>query len=124
MPVGIKAKVKLKYHNQCKVCGTKENLHIHHKDKNWKNNDLNNLVLLCKKHHWEVHGGWAGIAKLGANVRWAKRSMILNEFKKLVSKRDFKYIEKTTREPQLVALWEIYQKVKRENSLSTDGLLR
>ena len=40
---------------KCVKCGTIENLHIHHKDGNWKNNEISNLQLLCKKHHFINH---------------------------------------------------------------------
>lgn len=36
---------------KCNVCSTKENIHIHHKDKNRRNNTLGNLQFLCQKHH-------------------------------------------------------------------------
>ena len=44
-------------HNEkkCVICGSKDNLHIHHLDTNRKNNDLNNLICLCIKDHSRVH---------------------------------------------------------------------
>ncbi len=38
----------------CVVCSSKGD-HIHHIDKNNSNNDFDNLVLLCQKHHDEAH---------------------------------------------------------------------
>ena len=35
----------------CELCGNEENLDIHHIDGNWKNNNLNNLMCLCRSCH-------------------------------------------------------------------------
>jgi predicted nucleic acid-binding Zn ribbon protein len=42
---------------KCERCGynKKEVLNVHHKDRNRKNNDLNNLELLCPNCHAEEH---------------------------------------------------------------------
>lgn len=39
----------------CVICGIKEPLDIHHKDKNHKNNKKGNLVCLCPNHHALIH---------------------------------------------------------------------
>jgi len=39
----------------CEICGSKKNLNVHHKDKNWKNNSLDNLIRVCKHHHRLFH---------------------------------------------------------------------
>jgi len=44
-----------KFNNECSVCGAKEGLHIHHKDKNPKNNQINNLIVLCGVCHKKIH---------------------------------------------------------------------
>ena len=41
---------------RCEKCGKTERLEIHHKDKNRMNNTNENLRVLCKKHHNEIHG--------------------------------------------------------------------
>jgi len=41
--------------NECVVCGAKEGLHIHHKDKKPSNNQMNNLLVLCGVCHKKVH---------------------------------------------------------------------
>lgn len=41
--------------SKCKVCGTTENLHIHHKDKNRLNNNLSNLEVRCHQCHPSLH---------------------------------------------------------------------
>lgn len=45
------------YNNQCYYCENKEKLQIHHKDKNKKNNNIENLILVCIKHHKKLHRG-------------------------------------------------------------------
>jgi len=44
-----------KFNNECAVCGAKEGLHIHHKDENPSNNQINNLIVLCGVCHKKVH---------------------------------------------------------------------
>lgn len=41
--------------NKCFICKSTNNLVIHHKDRNRKNNDINNLLLLCRECHNVVH---------------------------------------------------------------------
>lgn len=43
-------------HLKCALCGNTENLEVHHKDGNHKNNEMKNLAWLCKKcHRYIVH---------------------------------------------------------------------
>ena len=44
-----------KFNNECAICGVKEGLHIHHKDENSSNNQINNLIVLCGVCHKKVH---------------------------------------------------------------------
>ncbi len=44
-------KIKKQNGNKCEICGTNENLEIHHKDRNTKNNNPENLNVFCSKHH-------------------------------------------------------------------------
>ena len=41
----------------CQNCGSTENLDVHHKDRNYKNNEITNLETLCHtchmKYHWQ-----------------------------------------------------------------------
>ena len=39
----------------CVHCGSTENLHVHHIDKNHGNNSLNNLLVLCASCHKKEH---------------------------------------------------------------------
>lgn len=41
----------------CERCGSSENLHVHHRDDNWRNDDIANLETLCGSCHLEHH--WA-----------------------------------------------------------------
>lgn len=40
---------------ECSICGSTENLLIHHIDHNRRNNDVSNLLVLCKRCHQEHH---------------------------------------------------------------------
>lgn len=44
-----------KFNNECSICGAKEGLHIHHKDKNPANNKISNLIVLCGVCHKKIH---------------------------------------------------------------------
>lgn len=47
---------KNKYIKNCELCGLKfDKLNLHHKDKNVKNRNPNNLMLLCHKCHKILH---------------------------------------------------------------------
>lgn len=39
----------------CVVCGTEQNLHVHHVDEDKTNNHPSNLVTLCERDHMRVH---------------------------------------------------------------------
>lgn len=41
--------------NKCKECGEEENLNIHHIDEDYKNNNISNILLLCKRCHINIH---------------------------------------------------------------------
>ena len=42
----------------CEICGAKDRLEIHHKDKNKKNSSAENIITLCRKCHLEYgHNG-------------------------------------------------------------------
>lgn len=43
--------------NECLICGYKISTDVHHWDRNKKNNNANNLVLVCPNHHREIHLG-------------------------------------------------------------------
>ena len=43
------------FNHECTICGAKEGLHIHHKDKNPSNNQISNLLVLCGVCHKKVH---------------------------------------------------------------------
>lgn len=40
----------------CAICYGAKFLTVHHKDKNVKNNDLENLQIICRDCHNEIHG--------------------------------------------------------------------
>ena len=45
----------LKENGKCEICGLDKCLEVHHKDLNWKNNNLENLQVLCKDCHGKKH---------------------------------------------------------------------
>ena len=47
----ISQRIKKQNGNKCEICGTDENLEVHHKDRNTKNNNIENLNVFCDKHH-------------------------------------------------------------------------
>lgn len=49
-------KAKEYYGEKCQSCGRDDlRLHVHHKDENWKNNQIDNLMVLCYKCHSKIH---------------------------------------------------------------------
>lgn len=58
--LGIYREKALKhYPPKCRICdyGIVKVLEVHHKDKNRKNNNIENLDVLCPTHHMEYHRG-------------------------------------------------------------------
>jgi len=43
---------------QCELCSSVDKLEVHHKDKNTKNNNIENLIKVCCKCHNLLHHGW------------------------------------------------------------------
>ena len=39
----------------CSICEINTNIHVHHKDRNYKNNDISNLMYLCSSCHMKTH---------------------------------------------------------------------
>ncbi len=54
VPTNIKLKVLERDEFKCQRCGYAF-LEVHHIDGNRENNDLNNLITLCRKCHFEIH---------------------------------------------------------------------
>lgn len=53
----LKQKVKERDGYECQLCGEHEKaLVVHHKDKTKTNNDINNLITLCRACHIKTHG--------------------------------------------------------------------
>lgn len=40
---------------KCEICGSTKNLDIHHKDRDYTNNNLDNLQCLCRSCHNKIH---------------------------------------------------------------------
>lgn len=43
--------------NKCEICGSNEDIVVHHKDGDQSNNKLENLAVLCRDHHARIHAG-------------------------------------------------------------------
>jgi len=41
--------------SECGECGKKESLDVHHKDRDYKNNEPSNLETLCHSCHMKLH---------------------------------------------------------------------
>jgi hypothetical protein len=46
---------------QCEICGTTEQIVVHHLDGDRTNNTLENLIPVCRKHHAQIHYGVGGL---------------------------------------------------------------
>lgn len=46
---------RLGINKECSVCHTIKDVQLHHVDGNSMNNEIKNLVYLCRKHHGEAH---------------------------------------------------------------------
>lgn len=51
----LKRKVKERDDNRCKRCSSKQDLVVHHRDEDKKNNKMENLITLCRSCHSTVH---------------------------------------------------------------------
>ncbi len=51
----LKEEIKQFYNYKCSICKTTENLHIHHIDSNWRNNEKTNLLCICNECHKKTH---------------------------------------------------------------------
>ena len=45
----------LKENSECEICGKTSQLHIHHVDRNKRNNDMDNLKVRCSQCHISLH---------------------------------------------------------------------
>ena len=41
--------------NRCEICGAEGKLDVHHIDGSYRNNELNNLMVLCRSCHMKQH---------------------------------------------------------------------
>ena len=46
---------ELKKADKCELCGSTTNVDVHHKDGNYHNNALDNLIALCRSCHMKEH---------------------------------------------------------------------
>ena len=55
----------------CEACGSTTRLHVHHKDRNWRNDDPANLMTLCASCHLKLHWREDREIRMASNP-WAK----------------------------------------------------
>lgn len=72
----VAGKVSERDNNKCKLCGAEESLVVHHIDENKKNNNMDNLITLCRKCHMSYHAAPEGeikdfvLSKIKENMGW------------------------------------------------------
>lgn len=52
---GYREKAIEAHGEECAICGADENIQIHHIDGDRSNDNLDNLVPVCRPHHYEIH---------------------------------------------------------------------
>ena len=48
-------RIALTNNDRCEHCGSDRYLQVHHINGDWKDNEEDNLAVLCKHHHLELH---------------------------------------------------------------------
>lgn len=67
----------------CELCKGSDpsgkHLHVHHRDRNRRNDADDNLQVLCVGCHWEIHRGYSWSDELGAfDTPWTRERVALN----------------------------------------------
>ncbi len=75
--------------DECEKCHSRENLELHHRDRNRLNNDIRNIQLLCRECHLGVHSR----TKIGEEKRvvinfTGKQWRIIEKFRGVFGHRD------------------------------------
>ncbi|WP_050670485.1 HNH endonuclease [Luteipulveratus halotolerans] len=55
----------------CEACGSTTRLHVHHKDRNWRNDEPANLMTLCASCHLRLHWREDREQRMASNT-WVK----------------------------------------------------
>jgi len=79
----------------CQICDDEKEIVVHHIDGDRENNDLDNLMPVCKSCHQRIHGGSAGYEE------W---------YEKLDSKRDIAFLQREAEQRPFYARPEAWQK--------------
>jgi 5-methylcytosine-specific restriction endonuclease McrA len=80
-PIRLRSFILERDGHKCSECGYSSNsLCVHHKDRNPKNNSLDNLITLCKSCHSKEHGmDKIGITKSPpVDMQWHNHKRIHN----------------------------------------------
>lgn len=54
---------RIKVADKCEICGSTQNVDVHHIDCDWKNNEINNLQAVCRSCHNKIHQAY-GVCKI------------------------------------------------------------
>lgn len=68
--------------NKCFYCDEKnpDNLHVHHKDRNHYNHDIENLMIVCHKHHSKIHK----VERMGSKDSKFKEAAIMRAWRDII----------------------------------------
>lgn len=101
--------------NKCAICGIDANLHVHHKDRNPKNNTKENIMILCSTCHAKVHideGTWGKRKRLKNKVcPICKTEFSPRKYKSKLCKN-----KKCHREWSRISMIRFHEKMKRTSS--------
>lgn len=72
IPAAVRAAVLERDQHQCQVCGTTNNIEVHHVTFRSQGgaHALTNLVVLCWEHHMAVHARRLNVALYEVDGRW------------------------------------------------------
>jgi len=48
-------KINCRNLSQCEICGSTYKIQIHHKNRNFRDNNIENLQILCRSCHYQIH---------------------------------------------------------------------
>jgi hypothetical protein len=82
--------------NSCEICGKTKNINVHHIDMNPKNNNKNNLQVLCCSCHRKIHSKYFGMTeiekkqaqrkRINKSVRERNKRIMDNRYKEALAK--------------------------------------
>ena len=77
MMIDYRKKCLSQKEEKCKVCGKGEGIEVHHIDGDRANNNIENLIPLCKEHHLSVHRGDEEVYELVEQLETVERGTMV-----------------------------------------------